>query len=703
MIAKETKRNIKHLSPFSYNMDLFENTHSYKDIIQTMKTLIVSTFLLLLSVHSYAGDEFAAQKEACKEDVSRTWSTTMNKCIQKSQWVDNLKNYRSCTDKPTKEERDDCLYKLTKEVTGDTDFDDFNSTSEIVMNALTGIVSAINWGMLDSKYSACTSLKMSSICGGAAVAKDFYINYKGKEATEDIKDDFLDKVKDKESYETQVIAYQAQIDQMKSISGFYKQKATAHMVIGTCYMATVAVALYEAVQTADKSCLSQTSDGKGNELTSKEGDGALKDGEIGKLETDQIKANELANDAPQEALGGKSARQFNKDATKHNNEIREGLKEGKFQELQTLKPESLFSLFGESNGAWQQWTGTPGMLAVFNTMNFSWQMYLMKKSNEEADKADFIAKRVDIAKNQFVDGMSQYCPGGHDDKSNLLCYCYEMGKKKSNRTNSRACQDLWASKDRQLFVRSSDKERGSQAKERVGCVNVNGQFDPNCQCRKFKDQQGNNACRKASFSTIGLGGFNEAINVAELQKSLDNISAGVGDPGPLNVSNDTLSAVGDALKRKAISNIKTKDENGKPKPMTLKEFDKLQNSFVEKGKKELAAGKSPTLFGKSLATSSKKAMDDIKKKSPIGKRDKGLQMEGGKGILAKKKKKKDEVVSFNLDSGGNSTVQNFGGSNYMDKTYNTGNADINNRKDVSIFKILTNRYNKSGYRRLFEE
>ena len=625
-----------------------------------MKNFILSTLLILLSIHHVTAGEFTALREKCREDASKTWSSTRNRCVQKSEWASDLKNYRNCTDKPTKEERDECLYGLMKEVTGDLDFDDFNTASEAAMNAITAVVSAANlWMMRSSKYTPCTSLQMSAVCGGAAVAKDLYINYKGKKATEDIHKDFLERVKDQESYDTQVIAYQAQIDQLKSISGFYDQKATGHMIVGTCYLATVAVALYDAIQPASQSCLSQTSDGEGTELNEVEKDVDLKKGDKGFAEMEKIE-------------GG----------------------------------ETLIEIFSQEDGAtgtFRQFTASRHALAVFNTLNFGWQMYLMNKSKEEANKANFMAKRLDIAKNQFVDGMSHYCPGGHENKDDLICYCYELGQKKSNRTNSKACQELWASKDRQLFVNSSDKQRLSEAKEKIGCVNVNGKFDPNCECRKFKDQKGNNACRKANFSTVGLGGFNKAINVAKLQDSLDKMNSGESSPGALNVSPKTLNAVGDTLKRKALANLKTKNKDGKLTPMSLSEFDKLGDSFVSRAENAINAGKDLSPFGKALSSTSKDAMKEISKKSPIGKRAKGLQMEGGNGIAAKKKKKNDDVVSFNMDSGGNSSVQNFKETNYMDRKYNTGNADINNKKDVSIFKILTNRYNKSGYRRLFEE
>ena len=619
-----------------------------------MKIFIISTLLIFNSLSILGADEFVVAKTECRLNKAKTWSTSKNRCLLKQDYKDSLKNYRSCTGKATKELRDECLYNLVSEVTGDQSFDDYNSVTEMLLNSMTLIVSAINWGMLakGKKFTACTSLKMSTICGGAAVVKDFYINYKGKEATANIRSDFLIKVKEKDEYETQIIAFQAQIDQLKSISDFYKQKATAHMIVGTCYMATVAVAIYEGGQGLQ--CLEETPE----EPTAEETEAATK------AKTASGKANTINS-------------------------------------VKSPDSGTLFTLFGEGSSGFTKWTGTPWMLAALNTMNFGWQMFLMKSSNEEADKANLLADRLDIAKNQFVDGMTALCPKGHEDKSDLMCYCYEGGKKKSNRTNSQACIALWDARDRQLFVSSKDKVRGALAKERVGCVDLNGKFDPNCKCRKFKDKKGKNACRVSNFSSIKLGGFSNLVNVKALDESLSNISNGSGNPGPFSISEDKLTAIGDALKKQVISKLKSKDKDGNDKPMTGKEFKALEDNLLSKSRAAIAGGASPSPFGKGLKKASSDAMKNIEKHTAAGKR-KGLVMEGGKGIGLKKKKKKNTDVSFNMNGGNGSTVQNFS-QEYMKKSYNTKDADINSRKDVSIFKILSNRYNKSGYKRLFDD
>ncbi|WP_127716134.1 hypothetical protein [Halobacteriovorax sp. HLS] len=612
-----------------------------------MKALIFSIFIAI-SIFSTHADEFEDKKIACREDAARTWSLQLNRCILKTEFKDSLKNYRSCTNLETKELRDDCMFKLAKEVSGDASLDDFDDNNELILNSLSFLLSGVNmWYVGTSKkYTSCTSLKLSSLCGAAAVVKNFVIRSKGRKATNSIKDDFLSRAKDQENFDTQVIAYQAQIDQLNNIAKFYEMKEKAHKITAACYMATVAVAVTEATY-GQMSCVDQTHDGEGEEL-----------------DKETMGSGQKGFDGFMKNFDGAAA--------------------------------SIPYV-----GAMMKFTSTPWGIAAINTVNFGYQIKLADVSGEEADKAKLLAEKIDVAKNQFVDGMGQYCPKGHDDKSDLTCYCYEDGKKKSNRTNSAKCKALWNSNDRQLYAKSRDKQRGSPVKERIGCIKVNGQFDPNCECRKFKDQQGNNACRKANFSTVNLGGFDKMLDIKKLEEDMNNITSGIDAPGKLNLSSNQLTAIGDAVKKQVISKLKVTDKNGKQRPMTLEDFKKVEGNLSKQAQSIAASGGPKSDIGSPLAEA-EKSLQEIIAKSP-NKVD-GLVMEGGKGMGKKKKKKSDDFnVSFNMDNSGGSNVQTFKGGDYMDKTYNTGDADINNKKEESIFRILTNRYNKSGYRRLFKD
>jgi hypothetical protein len=90
----------------------------------------------------------------------------------------------------------------------------------------------------------------------------------------------------------------------------------------------------------------------------------------------------------------------------------------------------------------------------------------------------------------------------------------------------------------------------------------------------------------------------------------------------------------------------------------------------------------------------KSALDQVKEA-------KKLQMTDGKG---KAKEAKKDGPDFNFDLGGAPGADKgdeIGG--FMDKKYNYKDNDIVNNEGASIFQVITNRYNQSGYTRLFEE
>lgn len=75
---------------------------------------------------------------------------------------------------------------------------------------------------------------------------------------------------------------------------------------------------------------------------------------------------------------------------------------------------------------------------------------------------------------------------------------------------------------------------------------------------------------------------------------------------------------------------------------------------------------------------------------------------GGKGLgLVKQKKKKN----FDLDFGNNGESGGKIEDGFMDKSYDyaKNQNDIVERDDVSIFQVITNRYNATGLQRLFDD
>jgi hypothetical protein len=600
--------------------------------------LIISFFILSTIT---VADEFSEQRKKCNESGSHRWNPTLNRCIQTQNTVEIAEKHKNCLEKDTKEAQDDCMYNLVRQAGVQVDFEEVDMTWELTYQVAQAALTITNLGAMKEGHSSCTSLKVASGCGGAAVLKDIYIFNKAKDVIKDHENKFQEKMKENpeiNAYDTQVLAYNTKADELKDIAKFYKQKASYHKVVAGCYGVVVAIAGTEALYNSNQ-C--------------------------------------LMSDEAQEGLG------------------EDGVVPDGVHSTYMSGYEGFFTTF-------RAYMRSPWGITVLGGMNITWNMMLASKLDEEAEKAEKAAKRMEIVRDQFTGAMATTCPDGHDDRSQPLCYCYINGSKNKNRTNSKMCRDLWASKDRNLFVRSSDKERGSQAKTKRGCININGKFDPNCECRRFKDQQGNNACKKVSLGSIQLGNFGKALNTKGLEEAMSKITQGLPTPGLGDLGDNVQKALTDDIQRQLISKVARKDdETGKKIKMTPKFVD-ANKAKIEKMMGKKIASLSPDKLPANLKSMSPMSANVAKSKKTV--EGIGLQMEGGKGLGLKKKKKKKTDTNFSVDySDSKNTVATFSDDRYMEKTYNTGNADINSRKDVSIFDILTNRYNKSGYRRLFEE
>ncbi|WP_372655897.1 hypothetical protein, partial [Halobacteriovorax sp.] len=467
--------------------------------MKIMLHTIFATLCLLMTNTSFA-DDFEAEKTACSEDSTKKWDNNLNRCMTTKTVKNDLDAYQNCTLFETKNERDKCMRDLVIQVSGDNSLDDANWDAVIMDTISTGI-SLTNLFVRTKNKSPCVSLKIASACGLSALAKDAYIILEGKKVIDENLASFQKKVKDNENYDTQLIAYQSQIDQLNSLSDFYYKKEKLHKLVAACYT-VAAVATYADEVKMTVSCLDASADNV-------------------KAETQEYDTAGLD--------GGASVIK---------------IAEALYKDLKF-------------------YAGTPAGVATLALMNTGWNLVKARKLRAQGDKTSLLAIRAKVAKDQFITSMEKYCPDGHEDKDNLMCYCYVDGEKNSSRTNSESCQNLWAQSDRNLFVESSDKTAASAAdKTKLGCITNVGEFDPTCQCKKFKDTQGNNACRKSSFSSIQLGGLGQTMDINQLETDLNNIASGITSAQGFDLTSAQSSALGGTVRDSILKQIKLEDKNG---------------------------------------------------------------------------------------------------------------------------------------------
>ncbi len=273
-----------------------------------------------------------------------------------------------------------------------------------------------------------------------------------------------------------------------------------------------------------------------------------------------------------------------------------------------------------------------------------------------------------------------------NDPAKPNCYCYTSeNQKNSNRGNSQICQKLWAG------VNTNATNYLASAGSTKVCVNQNRQADASCACRST------NTCMKVSLNSVkglGLGSMGViggaiAPANAVLGGAVDGAS--IGDADLTNKAAKVNALVKKLETAKGTGDFaKTKDKKAAALTTSLNNAAAGLNSNGLLGSsgssgmpsnpgeaarmldKEIADQTAPTVGGaQEIATGG----DSSPKEDPLEFGLSGDQLAAQEGQIA-------EVMKQDLDYGGN---------------------DINQGSKTNIFEVLSNRYQRSGMRRLFDE
>ncbi len=325
-------------------------------------------------------------------------------------------------------------------------------------------------------------------------------------------------------------------------------------------------------------------------------------------------------------------------------------------------------------------------------------------AKQEAESQENI-KKIDKMIASFKDSYSGYCPNGRDKMAEPSCYCYmDGGKKNTTRTNSQTCIDLWAKSSYKLSGDANNYGIGV-AVEPVGCVNLAGDFDETCKCKKFVDPKGVNACKKEASITLSSdpfsSGFATSTGVKDILKHTANSTN--GNPRFDLLGTGTLTA--NALKArqltsKLIANLEAKDKDIKLPKIDESNAGKYAAALIGQNNIDNGMRGSSAAMNVASSRSENPAVDNLLKNAQA---KVGLEITGGKGLDGKKSGKKNLNLNFN-DSGSVSAgavIQDF--PETAEKTYKYKNSDISTNESASIFEIISNRYVQSGLRRLFED
>jgi hypothetical protein len=332
--------------------------------------------------------------------------------------------------------------------------------------------------------------------------------------------------------------------------------------------------------------------------------------------------------------------------------------------------------------------------------------FLMLEARKQKKESDANILAIDEALEGFAQHMAGYCPDGREDVGNARCYCYEAtGDKNENRTKSAICQQQWNQDDFNFNLASTDY--GATGVPSQVCLRIDGKIDETCSCKKLVDPKtGLNACHQEPLSATLMGGYANQIGAASTLGSVGSFSQGTNTAlGSLN--GDQLSQAV-SKNRRALSSLLNQ---AKAKGINFGSIDTIEEhangvALSYGTPKAMAAYRGRSGLSKAGSfrpNSVKKAVAAIQEK-PDSKAADAMALIGVDGKGSFNKKAKANPFKFKWNEGAardGNKVNNFGAAKQAQSMIN--NSDINKRKGVSIFKVISRRYQVSGLRHLFGE
>lgn len=622
--------------------------------------ILIPIFSLLFNTHLLA-QSVAEQRAACEEQPSKRWDNKRNMCVTTQESKATRDRFREC-EKLEGAARKACTDSLAENESGVSSGQGEDGDSILMMNlAIGGIMGAT--AFLDG--GVCTSKWILIGTSVVALAGDFFYKKDAEESLEELQEKYKAEQADANAFNAQKRSFEYLRDEQLAIKELAEKRANMYYLMAAGYGAAAAYGVYEAITTP--ACA-----------------GGAEGGE----------------EAVGEAGGEAGAEAGAEAGTEAGTEVASGAgTDAATNEAATAGKDSL-GADGVSFPGLGATLQSPIVVVAVGGLAAGLSLKLGFAAADQAEQSEEQAKQIEEVMNKFLADASQFCPEGREDLRDPQCFCFlPGGERNPDRSNSNTCQKLFAELDRNLFRKGTDYNNrpGGGVK---GCFFLNRKFDPKCRCKSQKQGNGDNTCLKASSALANLDtNFGQAFGTPSIAKNSQGILSGNTSLGNLD---------GAALRNQAIKNngLRKKEVEKINKKLPKKERVPSDNALLSKiatSKEFKAAQKKaksdPIRKFASTRPSSVKVPEEVKKKIlPDGEGD--VKYKGQSNIqrkVAKMKKKRGWGFS-------GAAEKQFGDiQKYMDKKYDFKENDINSDESASIFKIITNRYNQTGYDRLFPD
>lgn len=318
-----------------------------------------------------------------------------------------------------------------------------------------------------------------------------------------------------------------------------------------------------------------------------------------------------------------------------------------------------------------------------------WAYIMMKHAGKQAEASEKRAELLRKMKEEFNTAAGAVYACKSEDRNNPgmpNCYCYTAENQRNpNRGNSQVCQNLWAGKP----LGATDYLAKGNTSTRI-CINNQQKADPTCACKQTK------TCMKAGMA--GITGLNPGT-MSVLSSSLAPLN-GIAN-GSVDAANINSAALENqaARAKKLLDNLENSKAGKKIKAAKNKEAKKIESGLMTAAR---GINPAPALAGSSSSFPSnpgdaaRMLENELATNIPTG-------IGGGAGTLAAPTNQAPEqAFDFGLTQD-QLAAQETQIAELMKENLDYGANDINQGSNTNIFEVLSNRYQRSGMRRLFDE
>lgn len=328
--------------------------------------------------------------------------------------------------------------------------------------------------------------------------------------------------------------------------------------------------------------------------------------------------------------------------------------------------------------------------AIFAGIMSLMSLTMASHAGSQAEASEKRAELLRKMRDDFVSasGALNACKSeDRNDTSKPNCYCYTPDNQRNpNRTASQVCNKLWTGLNQGSPIASNNPLETSKI-----CINNKNQADESCSCKS------NNTCMKVGFSPLkGLSSgtlsmLNSAID------PLGKIVNGSVDAASL----DSASLSNQAMNmQRALSSL---DKNKNTKDL-IKDKGKQEAQLMANLNKASTGLDSNNLLGSTgssglpsnpgeAAVMLEKELDEAKSAETTSHSSEGTALQTNAPA---------EALEFGLTAE-DAKAQESQIAEVMKQDLDYGTNDINQGSKTNIFEVLSNRYQRSGMRRLFDE